>query len=294
MPALLLLLAALTAGPPGIAARTADGESPDRAFLRVGEPARLSLALGPLLACTGDDGADRAAARCRGPAAALRWVEVRAVAGDYDNFAYCGAGAAPDCQAPIEYRDHELTELAGRASFALADAPALASAGTHRIEARIGEITLARFELVLRRDDSYRGLVSELIGVPFVYWPRGLPGHHQTDLRRGADCVALVIYGQRRLDRPIPYVAPSALDRYATEVGRASSTARAGAIEVRTGDILHFGFQTAVLSQDRGRIGRLDDDDRVLHTYHGLAEERRVGDLPYRNHPLRVLRWPAD
>ena len=113
------------------------------------------------------------------------------------------------------------------------------------------------------------------------------------DLRRGADCVALAIYGRRRLGFAVPYVAPPALSRYADVIASAASISASigAATPIAAGDILHFGFQTAVLSRDRGRRGVLDGDDLVIHTYHGVAEEARVGDLPYRGHKLQIMRW---
>lgn len=215
-----------------------------------------------------------------------RWFLLQAVALDYENPLPCPS--AGRCDVPIRYAWTELADLRGRRSLEPSQIPALSSAGTHRLLAAAGEppepdpTQPGLREIVVRSDDSYVGYASELIGVPFVLNPTRLPdGRHQTDARLGADCVALVIYGQRRLGRQVPYVAPRALSRWADPVEG----------PVREGDVLDFGFQTAILAEDRGRLGEVDDDDRVLQTWHGLASWERFGDLPYHEAPLVVRRW---
>lgn len=235
----------------------------DPTFLRVGEPLALST-----------------------PLEAPRWFLLEPLAEDYANPLPCPA--VDRCDVPIHYAWRELIELRGRSSFDLGEVAALASPGTHRLLASDGELPSpdpalpGLREIVVRLDDSYVGYASELLGVPFVLDPTRLPdGRHQTDARLGADCVALVVYGRRRLGERIPYVAPRALYRYTDLV--------AGPIQ--RGDVLNFGFQTAILAEDRGRPGVLDAPDLVLHSYHGLAEERTMGELPYRDAPVVVLRW---
>jgi hypothetical protein len=278
--AVILFLASLFAHP-GVVITSAEGAAWNVAFLRQGEAAKLTLVHG-----------DSAAQDKHGRSEAVRWFTLMPIAADYDNFAYCGRHPVADCAQPLDYRRVELTNLRGKTSFASADA-GIDLPGTHRLVAVVGDSDLAEVELVVRRDDSYVGMVSELLGVPFVYWPRGSAAGHQTDLRRGADCVALAIYGRRRLGFSVPYVAPPALSRYADVISSAASTGDAisNSTPIAAGDILHFGFQTAVVSSDRGRRGMLDGDDLVIHTYHGVAEEARVSDLPYRRHKLRVMRW---
>lgn len=52
-------------------------------------------------------------------------------------------------------------------------------------------------------------------------------------------------------------------------------------------------FHPAVLCEDREPLGELDDNDLVIHTYHGVAEIRPFSQLPYRGSAFRVMRWPA-
>lgn len=253
-------------------------------FLRVHESARLSALLPEGVA-----------------ASAISWYVASPIAEDYDNYRYCGEHPASGCHQPIHYRVGELPEVRGQLSFDVKNVTAFASPGTYLIGFQTGtsetqsgrNITESEaqqlFKVVIRRDDTYVGFLTELFGVPFVLWPQRLPGRgHQTDLQIGADCVALVIYGRRRMGFDTPYVAPSALSRFMTVV---SDTTGTGGRRIRVGDVLNFGFQTAVVAENRDPTGMLSDDDLIIHTYHGMAEELPFSRLPYRNHPFEVLRW---
>ena len=226
--------------------------------------------------------------------AAPHWFLAVPVARDYDNVRFCKGVAEAACHQPIEYSAQELLSVRGRAEFRLEEARALSAPGTHHLyvtgdagePATLDERSVASMpEVVVRRGDDYVGLLSELFGVPFVLRPAPLEDGHQTDLRRGADCAALVVYGQRRLGRPLPYVAPRGLFKLARELPPGAP--------IRVGDILNFGFQSAVLSVDTPPLGVLNGEDRVIHTYHGLAEETPVSVLPYGSAPFRWLRWPS-
>jgi len=248
---------------------------------------------------------ERAALAVVGAPVDVRWSLLVPVAADYDNVRGCGPfGPREGCAEVIRYVARELAGLRGRDRIELADEPELRAPGTHLLVAhgaddpRTADATDA-FQVVVRRGDGYVGHLTELLGVPFVLGPATLPGRgHQTDLRLGADCVALVIYGRRRLGERVPYVAPPVLLRWLVHVGSAPALKRDdGAVAplrgVRAGDVLHFGFQTAVLAEDLPPVGVLDAGDRVVHTYHGVAEEVRLGALPYAHHPVQLLRWPV-
>lgn len=217
-----------------------------------------------------------------------RWYMLTPVAGDYQNQLPCPKKG--DCAVPLRYTWVELPALRGQMEIEVSTVPELATPGTHRVRPSAVELPpdalpedlWSAVELVVRTDDTYVGYASELIGVPFVLNPTLTPeGKHQTDARLGADCVALVIYGQRRLGRDVPYVAPSALEPFTEPVVG----------PMMAGDVLHFGFQTAVLAEDRGTPGILDAPDLVLQTWHGLAEVKAFGELAYKDSPVRILRW---
>ncbi len=198
------------------------------------------------------------------------WYQVTALPGDYDDV------------SEIRYRELEVTPWRGRTTV---DASSwLSAAGTHHLKA-VTNAGSQTFTVVIRNRDGYVGYLSELLGVPFVMYPNRPGAGQPTDQRIAADCVATVIYGWRRTGCQVPYVAPAALYRYADAV-RGS---------VREGDILHFGFQTAVLARDVPPRGVLSDDDQIIHSYHELVEMRRYADLPYRSSTLDILRWrPCD
>lgn len=271
---LVALMVALAAGP-----STGAERAEATVFLRVGE--------------------DRVIAAPDNSPSPVLWFALEAIAGDYNNPKYCGRPAAYTCHAPIRYRRRLLPTLSGQRSFHLADIKELGSPGTHRIvagdetttEAVVGEDALAGETVIaVRESDAYLGYLTELLGVPFVYWPEVIPGiGHQTDAQLGADCVAVVVYGRRRMGCATPYVAPAGLFKLAKPV----PATKRGKPRVEAGDILHFGFQTAVLAQDNPPFGELDDGDLVIHAYHGLVERVAFGALPYRIFSHTILRWPA-
>jgi hypothetical protein len=227
------------------------------------------------------------------------WFALEAIAGDYNNPKYCGRPATHTCHAPIRYRRRLLPTLRGRRSFHITEIQELGAPGTHRIvagdetttEAEVGEDAIAGATVIaVRESNAYLGYLTELLGVPFVYWPEVIPDiGHQTEAQLGADCVAVVVYGRRRMGCPTPYVAPAGLFKLAKPV----PATKQGKPRVEAGDILHFGFQTAVLAQDNPPIGELDDGDLVIHAYHGLVERVPFGALPYRIFSHTILRWPA-
>ncbi len=234
--------------------------------------------------------------------ASVRWLVAVPRALDYDNRALCGPGASPSCHAAIAYDAREVPDAAGRGRLDTDAFPDLSALGTHRVGATIalrgaalasaerlapGELEEdtadALVQIVVRRDDTYVGYLTEQLGTPYVSAPARLRGgRHQTDARIGADGATLAVYGRRRLGERVRYVAAGELLEHARPLGDAA---------VAVGDVLRFGFQTAVLSVDRPPEGRLDPSDLVIHTYHGVAEEVPLGTLPYRDASLDVLRW---
>lgn len=226
------------------------------------------------------------------------WYTVDPEANDYDNTSGCDP-VKRGCVHPITYRIREVESLRGADIVTASDLVRLLGLGTHWVMTSDSELPLdervvstrerpSAFEFVARRNDSYIGYLTELLGVPFTYFPSlTSDGSHQTDIHLGADCVALVVYGQRRLGRKIPYMAPPALKRYTRLVEAIENQGQ----PVMEGDVISFGFQTAVISSDRHRIGILDGEDHVIHTYHGHAEEVLFSSLPYRDSPFTVRRW---
>lgn len=227
----------------------------------------------------------------------IRWYILEPQALDYSNTESCRQ-RRPGCVLPIYYLFREMDMFRGHPVIRPGMLRQYLGEGTHRIWATTDQSVASQLrtpgkppgiEVVVRKNDSYTGYLSELKGVPFVLLPLNAGnGVHQTDARLGADCVALVIYGQRRMGVSIPYVAPPALKSFMKRVPVRPD----GRWNISQGDVLHFGFQTAVVYEDRKPYGTLNDGDLIIHTYHGRAEVVRFGDLTYRHHPYDVLRWP--
>lgn len=137
------------------------------------------------------------------------------------------------------------------------------------------------WQVVVRQDDSYIGYLTELLGLPFVIPPKYLPGYgHQTDLRLGADCAALAIYGQRRMGRHRPYHGPKSVWQN-TKI-----------IQIpRPGSILHFGFQVSIFYEDRGKIGSVDEEDLLLHAFENCVQIQRFGDTRLWGMPYELRNW---
>lgn len=244
----------------------------------------------------------------------VRWYVAEPRLRGYDNHSYYmrRKGRSPQ---PIYYDLRELSELRGRRSFSVSKVPRLASTGTHRLVARARHrgtmltapgplpkrITSASAvtmtSLVVRRDDSYVGYLTELLGVPYVFAPLRLRGRgHQTDLRLGTDCISLAVYGKRREGLRLPYLPLSGFDRHTRQVCRAASLKQllrgAGqSCRAREGDLLHLGHHVAVLSRDVEPRGLLGAGDLVIHALAGAAEEVPLRRLISDPHPVRVLRW---
>jgi hypothetical protein len=217
-----------------------------------------------------------------------QWFYAKPLALDYDNTAACATDGP--CLDPIQYTYTKLPNghAADGKKLAVNGLAMVKGAGTYLIYSQDTKGTVLH-RIAVRRSDDYIGHLTELLGVPFVYFPfKGEGFGHQTDRGLGADCVATLIYGKRRLGDRIPYVSPKRLYDYTLIVGdyrRVEETA------IVAGDILHFGFQTAVISQDHPPIGILSDNDKLIHSYHQLVEEVDFSSLVYREMPFDILRW---
>lgn len=245
----------------------------------------------------------------RTQARSVRWYHVRPDARGYDNRTYCRTAAARPCLQPIAYRLGEIEALRGRSMFEAAEVPALQRPGTHWLEVWLsrGERLARRFSaaarpasfsLVVRRDDSYVGHLTELLGVPYVFAPTRVRSlGHQTDLRLGVDCVALAVYGQRRLrpDAAPPYLSLAGLLLRTRLLLRAPSLpALLGhRPPAKPGDLIHLNHHVAVLSRDRAPAG-LGPEDVVIHALQGVAEEVALARLPTTGRPVRLLRWRVE
>ena len=226
--------------------------------------------------------------RVNGAEPVLKWYALLPKPLDYDNTDFCTPDSGPECSVPIEWYWKEIVDFRGTFSVRTHENRQYFKTGTHRLTVVSDNQDLPEpipqnsLEVVVRRDNTYVGYATELIGTPFVFWPKQIENGHQTDLRLGADCAATVIYGKRRMGHQVGYFAPKGLLRYLVEVEPTS---------VRVGDVLHFGFQTALLSKDTDPLGVLNESDIILHSYHELVEEIPFKQALYSGQPYKVYRW---
>lgn len=139
-------------------------------------------------------------------------------------------------------------------------------------------------QVVVRESDDYAGYLTELLHTPFILPPMRIRGLHQTDVRAGADCAELAIYGKRREGYDIPYCGPKGISRYLDSLKG----------PVMRGAVLHFGGQVSVLYEDRGVEGLLDNDDLLIEAYGSETKIVRLADCAYAGRPLTLYRWKKE
>lgn len=136
-------------------------------------------------------------------------------------------------------------------------------------------------QIIVREDNTYLGLLTELLNLPFIIPPKYIRSYgHQTDLSIGTDCAELAIYGMRRLGYRIPYCGPKKIYKYLSEVNY-----------VTKGNILHFGFQVSILYEDKGIIGKIDEEDLLIHAYQDCVKIERIGDTKLIRLPFKTYKW---
>jgi hypothetical protein len=138
-------------------------------------------------------------------------------------------------------------------------------------------------QIVCRSNNEYWSFLSELFNTPFILDPTVIPSlGHQTDLRMGSDCAEFLIYGKRRQGFNIPYCGPKGIVNYLDPVYRDS---------LYNGCIIHFGEQVALLYDDCGIKGKLDDEDILLQCYERGPELIAVKKSEFRNHSYKTFKW---
>lgn len=156
-------------------------------------------------------------------------------------------------------------------------------------------LPLEVMRVVFRKDDTYLGYLTELFNTPYIFGSSSDGSRHQTDRLVGSDCADLAVYGLRRLGQRVEYTSSFNIHRVGAKmVGRLDSAA--GQVKAQPGDILHFpdSRHVAVLYEDREPLGRLDENDLMLHTCWAPVTLVRIGDgAQCFSYPVRVFR-PAN
>ena len=115
------------------------------------------------------------------------------------------------------------------------------------------------YTIFVRSSDDYLGLLTEMIGVPFVLPPYPLKGiGHISDLGMGIDCAELAIYGKRRQGFDIPYQGPRGIIRFLDPIP---------IDQLFEGCVIHFGVQVSVLYRDFPPTGILNAGDLMIQSF---------------------------
>lgn len=252
----------------------------------------------------------------------LRWYKVQPTGQAYNNT------VGGFHWEPIRYRRHPLGDWGPDWSrpadgHPLGDYPDThGGAGTmaFQVEARLGEQRLASPgpestfrgglgpevpRVAFRRDDSYLGRLTELFNTPYIWGSAGASdADHQAERLIGSDCADFVVYGARRLGKPIPYRASWHIPEVTRLVARSERVDAAGRFldragqplpiaedGIRIGDLLLFVGHVGALAEDRPPLGVLDDNDVMLHTYWAPPAEEPIRQTAYAKAKLRVMRF---
>jgi hypothetical protein len=252
------------------------------------------------------------------PAASLAWQRVEPAAANYSN-----TDIGEFHFTPIEYRT---TAIEAAATSLVADVrPTLTpdhgnGVGTMRFQlvATQGDRTIASpgpearrgrgsggladsvFRVSIRKDDTYLGYLTEMFGQPYVWASAGLTDRsHQSEHLEGADCADFVVYGARRMGKPIAYTWTGGLPGVTKLLGAGERDAhgiyRDAAGEpvpfTRAGDMILFPRHVGVLVEDRGTNGVLDDADLMMHTLFDSPKTQPIADSGYADKPVEVRRF---
>ncbi len=137
------------------------------------------------------------------------------------------------------------------------------------------------FQISVREADSYVGYLTELLNLPFLLGPKNITSiGHQTDLKIATDCAELAIYGRRRMGNKVPYCGPRKMIDYLYNVDT-----------IKSGTIVHFGFQVSIVYKDLGTIGKLDDDDYLIHAYDDRVKIEKFDDCSLHNFIYKLYEW---
>jgi hypothetical protein len=163
-----------------------------------------------------------------------------------------------------------------------------------------GGLSEAVLRVSIRRDDSYLGYLTEMYGQPYIWASAGLSdASHESEHLDGSDCADFVVYGMRRMGKPLAYTWTGALPQVSAllasgeRAGDGIYRDRAGKPLpfTRIGDLVLFPRHVGVLAADRGTPGVLDDQDLMMHTLFDSPKEQAIGETSYADQPLELRRF---
>ncbi|MBK7071881.1 MAG: hypothetical protein IPH44_06225 [Myxococcales bacterium] len=177
----------------------------------------------------------------------------------------------------------------------------VASPGVDARRARAaGGLTDDVQRVTLRKDDTFIGYLTEMMGQPYI-WASAGPSDkaHQSEHLEGSDCADLMVYAARRAGFTIPYGWTGSLKQHA-RVLASGALADDGVYRDRNGvpvpfpapgDLILFPRHVGALTVDRGTIGVVDVDDLMIHTLFDSPKEQALRDSGYADNPIEILRW---
>ncbi len=181
----------------------------------------------------------------------------------------------------------------------------VASAGPEaRRKGASGGLTDDVMRVSIRTDDSYLGYLTEMFGQPYIWASAGPTDKaHQSERLEGSDCADFIVYGARRMGANIPYMWTGGLPQVTKLLAPAGTRGTDGVYRDRRGnplpftepgDLVLFPRHVGALTEDRGVIGVLDDQDLMVHTLFDSPKQQAISDSGYADTPVEVRRFKRD
>jgi hypothetical protein len=314
----------------GVAGATVPVVADDRAKLaRADQPVRLYALVQADVAGTRRWFSDAPAVRLDGkplalqplsglPQASLRWLRVEPTVATmsntesgafrfepvpYKRTAFAAAGSALADVRPTLTPDHGHGVGTMRYAIELSRRGVIiASPGP---EARRGRGSGGLLDTVhrvsIRRDDTYLGYLTEMFGQPYIWASAGVTSRtHQSERLEGSDCADFIIYGARRMGKALDYTWSGGLPSVTRLLAPRGERGEDGVYRDATGtplpfpspgDIILFPRHVGALTQDRGQLGILDDQDLMMHTLFDSPKEQAIADSGYAQTAVELRRW---
>lgn len=153
----------------------------------------------------------------------------------------------------------------------------------------------------VRRDDSYLGYLTEMYGQPYIWASAGTTDRaHQSERLEGSDCADFIVYGARRMGKPLAYTWSGGLPSVTKLLAPRGERGEDGVYRdakgkplpfPSVGDIILFPRHVGALTADRGQPGILDDQDLMMHTLFDSPKEQPIADSGYAQTSVELRRW---
>lgn len=193
-----------------------------------------------------------------------------------------------------------------RVSVTLPDGRSVASPGLSESPggpARAADIR----KVMIRTGDDYLGMMTELANLPYIFGStENGKEPHQAERAIGVDCADLVIYGLRMTGHDLSYRSSRTLGPVSQRIAKTDARRDGGTYldamghpipvgldGVRPGDWIVFEGHVGAFFEDRGVIGKLDEQDLLMHiAWKELAIESMI-DSGYGEYAFDVRRADA-